>query len=38
MSAKADQARAQAEQKERNKRLAENLQATIDAVRREKGR
>jgi hypothetical protein len=32
------QARAQAEQKERNKRLAENLQATIDAVRREKGR
>jgi hypothetical protein len=28
----------QAEQKARNKRLADNLQATIDAVRRERGR
>jgi hypothetical protein len=32
------QAKAQAELRERNKRLADNLQATIDAVRSEKGR
>jgi hypothetical protein len=34
----AAQAWAQAELKARNKRLADNLQVTIDAVRREKGR
>ena len=34
----AQQAKARAELKARNKRLADNLQATIDAVRREKGR
>jgi hypothetical protein len=34
----ARQARIQSEQRERNRRLADNLQATIDAVRREKGR
>jgi hypothetical protein len=34
----ARQARIQSEQRERNRRLAENLQATLDAVRREKGR
>jgi hypothetical protein len=34
----AQQAKAREEQKVRNKRLADNLQATIDAVRREKGR
>jgi len=28
----------QAEQKARNKRLADHLQATLDAVRRERGR
>ena len=40
-AAKAEQARqaqAQAELKARNRRLVDNLQATIDAVRREKGR
>jgi len=34
----AQEAKAQAELRERNKRLADNLQATIDAVRSEKGR
>jgi hypothetical protein len=33
----AQQAKAQAELKARNRRLADNLQATIDAVRRDKG-
>jgi hypothetical protein len=32
------QAQAQAEQRARKKRLADHLQETIDAVRREKGR
>jgi len=35
---RARQAQAQAELKARNRRLVDNLQATIDAVRREKGR
>ena len=34
----ASEAKAREEQKVRSKRLADNLQATIDAVRREKGR
>jgi hypothetical protein len=34
----AQEAKAQAELRERNRRLADNLQATIDAVRSEKGR
>ena len=34
----AQEATAQAELRERNRRLADNLQATIDAVRSEKGR
>jgi hypothetical protein len=32
----AQEAKAQAEQKARNRRLADHLQATLDAVRREK--
>jgi hypothetical protein len=35
---RAQEARAQAERRERNKRLADNLQATLDAVRRDKRR
>ena len=34
----ARQARIQSEQRDRNRRLADHLQETIDAVRREKGR